>query len=159
ALTPPDQFTYFATIAGVSPNGGPTTGGTSVTITGAGFAGATAVQFGSTNATTFTVNSDTQITAISPSGSAGAVDVRVTIAGNSISPIVLADRFTYVAVPGVSSVTPSVGPALGGTTVIITGSNFTGATAVQFGAANALSFTVNSANQITAVSPAGAGAV
>ena len=41
----------------------------------------------------------------------------------------------------------------------ITGTNFTGATAVKFGATNAASFTVNSATSITATSPAGSGTV
>jgi hypothetical protein len=38
-------------------------------------------------------------------------------------------------------------------TVVITGTNFTGATAVRFGAVPATSFTVESATQITAISP------
>jgi hypothetical protein len=67
-----------------------------VTITGHDFSGATAVSFGGTPAQTFTVNSDTSITATAPAGSAGAVDVRVTTAGGQ-SPVSAADRFTYVA--------------------------------------------------------------
>ncbi|HXQ89908.1 MAG TPA: IPT/TIG domain-containing protein, partial [Acidimicrobiales bacterium] len=52
------------------------------------------------------------------------------------------------------------GPAAGGTTVIVTGTNFTGASAVTFGPGKpAKSFTVNSATQITAVSPPGSGTV
>jgi hypothetical protein len=56
-------------------------------------------------------------------------------------------------------VSPSQGPSAGGTTVVLTGTDFTGATAVSFGATPATSFTVNSATQITAVTPAGTGAV
>ena len=41
----------------------------------------------------------------------------------------------------------------------VTGTNFTGATAVRFGASNATEVTVNSATMITAKSPAGAGVV
>jgi hypothetical protein len=52
-------------ITGLDPNSGPAAGGTTVTITGRNFTGATAVRFGATNAT-FTVDSDTQITAVSP---------------------------------------------------------------------------------------------
>ena len=48
------------TVTNVNPNTGPTSGGTSVTITGTNFSGATAVSFGSNAAASFTVNSATQ---------------------------------------------------------------------------------------------------
>jgi hypothetical protein len=60
-----------------------------------------------------------------------------------------------IGVPKVSGVTPSSGPASGGITVTITGTNFTGATRVAFGSTAATSFTVVSATQINAVEPAG----
>jgi len=47
------------------------------------------------------------------------------------------------------------GISAGGTAVTIFGTNFTGASAVQFGAVNATSYTVVSPTHITAVSPAG----
>jgi subtilisin-like proprotein convertase family protein len=56
--------------------------------------------------------------------------------------------------PTVTSYTPAGGPA--GTTVVITGTNLTGATSVTFGGIPAASYTVNSPTQITAVVPAGA---
>ncbi len=59
-----------------------------------------------------------------------------------------------VATPTVAGVSPSSGPSMGGTTVTITGSNLTGATAVYFGAVPATSFTVKWDSQITATSPA-----
>ncbi|WP_369125177.1 IPT/TIG domain-containing protein, partial [Cryobacterium sp. RTS3] len=58
-----------------------------------------------------------------------------------------------------SSLGTSTGPATGGTSVVITGTNFTGATAVKFGLSNASGFTVNSATQITATAPSGSGTV
>ena len=73
---------------------GPATGGTSVTITGADFTGATAVDFGGGPATSFQVNSDSTITAIDPSGSVGTVAVTVTGPGG-VSPATTADEFTY----------------------------------------------------------------
>jgi len=57
--------------------------------------------------------------------------------------------------PTISAVSPVNGCTTGGTSVVITGTNFTGASAVTFGGTNATSFTVNSATQITAVVPAG----
>ena len=60
-------------VTGLSPAFGPLAGGTSVTITGTGFTEVSGVTFGSIPATSFTVNSDTSITATSPvAGSSGA---------------------------------------------------------------------------------------
>jgi hypothetical protein len=65
-----------------------------VTINGTGFTGATAVDFGTTPATSFTVNSaGTQITAVDPAGT-GKVDVTVT-GPFGTSPTTAADQFTY----------------------------------------------------------------
>jgi hypothetical protein len=61
--------------------------------------------------------------------------------------------------PAVTGVAPASGPAAGGTTVTITGTNFTGATSVSFGGVAAAGFTVISATSMTATSPAGAGMV
>jgi len=155
-----DQYTYVAApaVTSISPTAGPATGGATITISGTGFTGATAVTFGATAATGFTVNSATQITATAPSGVAGTVDVRVTTAGGT-SATSAADQFTYVGAPIVSGISPTFGPAGGGASVTITGSNFSGTTAVTFGATAATGFTVNSATQITATAPAGTGTV
>ena len=82
-------------VSSLEPGSGPVAGGTSVKITGTDFNAASAVKFGSTPATGFTVESDTQITAIAPrNAKVGAVDVTVTtLAGTS--PTVRADRFLY----------------------------------------------------------------
>jgi hypothetical protein len=60
--------------------------------------------------------------------------------------------------PGITAIGPASGPAAGGTTVVISGHDLTGATAVGFGSTPAASFSVDSETQITAHSPAvGAG--
>lgn len=74
------------------------------------------------------------------------------------SPAFAADGFTYTAaIPIINALNPNTGPV--GTTVQILGSNFTGATAVDFGSVAATSFSVSNANEITAVAPAGTGTV
>jgi uncharacterized protein YhjY with autotransporter beta-barrel domain len=146
------------TITGVSPASGPTAGGTSVTITGTGFTGVTALKFGANNGVGVTVVNSTTMTATSPAGSAGTVNVTVTATGGT-SATGAANQFTYIPAPTVTSISPTAGPSAGGTTVTITGTGFTGATAVTFGATAATGFTVNSATQITATAPAGTGTV
>ncbi|MFC4820099.1 IPT/TIG domain-containing protein [Dokdonella ginsengisoli] len=154
-----NAYTYVAApaITGVSPVQGPTAGGTSVTITGANFGGATAVSFGGTPAGAFTVNSATQITATAPAHAAGAVAIAVTTIGGSGS---AANAYTYVPVPTVAGVSPAEGPLAGGSSVTIAGADLGGATSVTFGGTPAASFTVTNASAIVAITPAhAAGAV
>jgi predicted outer membrane repeat protein len=154
-----DAYTYVAapTVANVAPTQGPAAGGTSVVITGTNLSGATSVTFGGTAAAAFTVDSATQITATTPAHAAGAVAVAVTTPGGSGSK---ANAYTYVAAPTVTGVSPTQGPAAGGASVVITGTDLSGATSVTFGGTAATAFTVDSATQITATTPAhAAGAV
>lgn len=147
-----DQFDYTPTVSRVAPSSGPATGGTAVTISGSGFANATAVSFGGVPATSFSIGSDGVITALAPPGTGGTFDVTVTSPGgtSATSP---SDRFSYT--PVVGAVAPGDGPALGGTWVTISGAGFTGATAVDFGGVAALAYSVGSDGQITAESPPG----
>jgi hypothetical protein len=125
-----DQFTYVSnppTISAIEPKHGPAVGGTPVTITGTGFTGASAVTFGSTAATSFTVNSDTSITAVSPPGvpgyPTGKVIVTVTTpGGTSEHKIAGVGEFAYD--PTITGIEPNSGPAAGGTLVTIHGEGF-----------------------------------
>ena len=136
------------TISSFTPSSGAI--GSSVVITGTDFTGATAVKFNGTNATSFTVNSATQITATVPSGSTtGTIEI-TTSAGSGTS----TSSYTVIPPPTISSFTPSSAGV--GSSVVITGTDFTAATAVKFNGTNATSFTVNSATQITATVPSGA---
>ena len=69
------------------------------------------------------------------------------------------ERRTLLSLPTLTGLSPSVGPAAGGTLVTITGTSFTGATTVDFGPTAATDLTVVSATKITADSPAGTGFV
>ena len=82
------------TVTGMNSTSGSTAGGDTVVISGSGFTGATDVGFGATNAASVSVDSDNQITAVSPAGT-GTVDVTV-ITPNGTSAINLADQFTYI---------------------------------------------------------------
>ncbi len=63
-------------------------------------------------------------------------------------------RLTWGSAPRVTSLTPLSGPSAGGTAVTLTGTGFTGTTAVSFGSQPANSFTVSSDTQIVATAPA-----
>jgi hypothetical protein len=162
ATSPADQFTYDTApaVTSLSPNSGPDTGGTTVTINGTGFdtVGVTTVTFGGVVATNVLCSTTTSCSATSPAGT-GTVDVIVTDAGGS-STVVPADQFTYVAVttPTITGVAPSSGSIAGGTVVAITGTNFdtVGANTVTFGANTATNVSCASATSCTATSPAGA---
>jgi hypothetical protein len=160
-----DQFTSVApppapapTVTSISPTSGPTAGGTTVTVKGTGFSGATQVHFGTVPASSFSVSSSTKITAVAPAGAAGSVDVLVSVPSGT-SAAWSADQFTYVAPPptpppAVTSISPTSGPSTGGTSVTIRGTGFGGATQVLFGTVPASSFSVGSSTRITAVAPA-----
>jgi hypothetical protein len=107
--------TLAPTVTGVSPSTGTVNGGTTVTITGSDFTGATAVDFGDGVAPAFHVDSSTQITATSPPGS-GSVEVVVTTPGGTSTPNPPADQFTYLPEPTIATNIDQAGPlALGDT--------------------------------------------
>jgi hypothetical protein len=139
-------------LTGISPEAGPAAGGETVTIAGRELEGATSVKFGSNAAKSFTVNSSESITAVSPAGT-GTVSVFVTTPGGT-NPA--GTHFAFLAVPTLARITPSTGPAAGGTTVKIFGSGFDAASTVSFGTIAAASVTYHSEAELTAVSPPGA---
>lgn len=122
--------------------------GTTVTINGANFTGATAVSFGGIPAASFTVVNQGVITAVVGAGASGDISITTPIGSCQKG------TFTYVPAPQVTSFTPLI--AASGQTVTITGTNFTATTAVTFGGTAAASFNVVDANTITAVIGTGA---
>ena len=141
-------------VTGLAPAQGPAAGGAVVTLAGSGFTTGSTVHFGAALATGVTVASSSQLTATAPAGSPGVVDVTVTNPSGT-SATNASDRFTYVAGPVVTAVTPGYGPASFPTTVVLKGSHFTGALTVLFGDVPAMSFAVVSDSVINATSPGG----
>jgi alpha-tubulin suppressor-like RCC1 family protein len=141
-------------IESLTPEAGPKAGGTTVTITGSDFSEATAVRFGTADAPSFSIDSPTQITAVTPAG-AGEVEPQViTPAGASPRWI----EFTYVPRPTVEKISPHKGPASGGTTVKISANGYGGSfgkiKAVKFGPLEA-AFKFDSHGNLSAISPPG----
>lgn len=137
-------FTVYGvpTVTSFTPGSGAV--GVTVAITGTNFEAITNVRFNGVNSS-YTVNSNTSISAIVPAGATtGAITV-VNGSGTGIS----GTNFTVLQLPTITTFTPSSGGI--GTSVVITGTNFTGASAVTFNGTPAASFVVNSSTQITAV--------
>ena len=129
----------------------PTSGaaGTSVTIKGSNFSGATAVKFNTTSAQTFTVDSSKQVTAVVAAGTTSG-KVSVTTPGGTASSTGKFKITTPPAppTPQITSFTPTTSAALA--PVVINGAGFTGATGVSFNGTPAQSYTVLSDTQIKA---------
>lgn len=94
------------TIAGVSPNSGPTDGGTSVTVTGNNFRSGAQVQFGDIAAASVQIVNPTQLQAVAPAEPGGVVDV--TVQNSDGQAASAANVFTFT---NAGSGTPPVVPA------------------------------------------------
>jgi hypothetical protein len=136
-------------ITGFNPTSG--SAGTQVTITGSKLTGATALKFNGTSDPSFSVDSDTQITAHVPAG-ATTGPICATVSG---SPVCSSSSFVVPQPPQVTGFSPGSGPP--GTQVTVSGVNFTGATTVAFNGTSDPTFHVDSDTQITAHIPSGAG--
>ena len=141
------NFTYNSaapTVSAVSPNSGPTAGGTAITITGTNFVSGAKVEIGQGSgagptaiaATSVTVVSPTEITAVTGGrAKPGTFNLYVTTTTGGVSTASSADNFTYVRtpVPTVSAVSPNSGPGTGGTPITITGTGFVSGATVSIG--------------------------
>jgi hypothetical protein len=121
--------------------------GTTIDIQGVNLGGASSVSFNGT-AASFTINSDSEIQATIPSGATPGPITVTTPNGTATS----SSSFTVDA-PSIDSFAPT--SALVGGSVVITGSNFAGATSVEFNGTPA-TFTVSSNWEIYASVPSGA---
>jgi alpha-tubulin suppressor-like RCC1 family protein len=98
AISSVDHFKFVPTVTGLSPSAGSAAGGTSVSVTGTGFAvgtSATRFKFGATLATSVNCSSSTTCTVVSPAHAAGTVDVKATVNKVASAKSRPADQFTY----------------------------------------------------------------
>ena len=122
---------------------GTASAGSTVTIKGIGFTGATGVSFGGVAAGSYTVVNDSTISAVVGSGASGSVGVVTGGGKDSLG------GFVYISAPVISSFYPVV--ATSGDAITINGNGFLGVTTVSFGGVAAVSFNIISDKKIIAV--------
>jgi hypothetical protein len=163
--------TVSSALTGAGIDGAPDTGGTPITITGAGFEQAVGPIGFIDNVSSFsvgtqyvyTVDSDTSISTETVAQNPAAVDVEVcTVTGCSYNPP--ADIFLLYPPgnPKVVSISPKSGSAAGGTVVTISGQNLGCVTGVFFGTVAATTFSnvealldCGSTSQVLVIAPPG----
>ncbi|MFF4281615.1 IPT/TIG domain-containing protein [Streptomyces kronopolitis] len=111
-------YTYAAapSVTGVSPSAGPTSGGSTLVVTGTGLAGVTGVTLGGVPATSFRAYSDTLLVVVTPAGAPGPAALTVTTPGGSVT---VPAAFDYMA-PSATEVTSDPDPSLVGQPVTFT---------------------------------------
>ena len=141
------------TVSSVSPRNGPLKGGQIVLIKGKNFTGTTAVKFDTTDATNYSVMSDTEIVATVPDkATAGAVvNINVTNGDGTNSSGATYEYFS----PTITKISPAYADDASSATITITGKGLSTATAsdVLFGSDAALAVWVISDTQIVATTP------
>jgi len=136
-------FTYLTVpvqpppiVSAVSPGSGPSSGNTLVTISGTGFTSGASVTIGGVAGLSVVVVSGTTITAITPGGVAGPVDVTVSNFDRQVSTLV--GGFAYVAPPPVvTAINVRGSPQAGGGLLLFAGSGLGNTVSVTFGGAPA----------------------
>ena len=155
------EVTSVPTVSAVSPNTGPTSGGTAITITGTGFVTGATVKIGQGSgagptaiaATNVKIASPTEITAVTGGGAkAGTWNLFVVTSGGT-SVANSGDDFTYNPVPTVSAVSPNTGPTSGGTAITITGTGFVTGATVKIGQGSGAGPTAIAATNVKVASP------
>jgi hypothetical protein len=145
-------------ITSITPVSGPIAGGTTITINGSGFVSGTTASVGGTAATGITLVSETQLTAVTPSGVAGPVDV--VVSGPTALMATAVNGFTYLSGPApnptITRVDPTSGSAAGGTVITLTGSGFQTGVTVTLGGTLSGTVTLLTGGSLTFVAPAGA---
>ena len=154
-ITIPGGFSYSTTplsVNAITPNQGPTTGGTPIVLTGTGFELVTNVTIGGSSVSDLVIQSPTTLLATTPPGTQGPRDLVVTTLWSQAS---VTAAFTYFRAPTITAISPNTGLPLGGTPITISGTNLLGTTSVTVGGVPATSVTVLSANTVRAITPAG----
>ncbi|MFT7624101.1 MAG: hypothetical protein ACI9WU_003287 [Myxococcota bacterium] len=135
----------------MAPGHGPVAGGNSVTLTVGGLvlSETPLVSFGAGGATVTHMTADSLVVEAPPGPGAGAVTVTIATTPT------LTTSYTYVILPQIESVSPSVGPVDGGDSVTLSGPGVVGAQAVWIGALQAQITATEGSDELQLTTPPG----
>jgi len=159
----PLTFTYQAapvvapTLTSLTPAEGPAGGGTDVTIVGTGFTGDSTVTVGTTTGIVpLSVSTDgTSLVFTTPAGAVGQADVSVTTPAGTSGTLPFTYQAAPVGAPVLATLSPTSGPAGGGTTVTVTGTGFTPGSTVSVDGSAPITPVINGAGtSLTFTTPA-----
>lgn len=142
----------------VSPGVGATTGGTVLTLEGTGFTANSQVVVGNTVSPQVTWISEAMLTAVTPPGNPGLVNVSVS--RPDLSQATAFNAFAYQRPetlgqgPRITAITPAIGPMTGDSLVLVEGSQFVGPATVYFGANQATFVRVLDSTRVVVRTPA-----
>ena len=155
SVTKTNGFTYnpFPTATSISPTNGKASGGTTITITGTGFVTGATVSIGGTACTTPTVTNSTTMTCVTPVKT-GNTTYNVVVTNADTQSVTLTSAYTANLGPTVTSVSPTSGTMVGGTTITLTGTNFISGATITVGGTTCTSPTWISSTSMTCVTPA-----
>ncbi len=155
----PGAYSYYdatgmnpPVVTSAQPGLGSTFGGDQVTVSGDLFSSGARVFICDRPATVLSLSGDDTLTVLTPPNTPGACTIAV-VNSNGLTGQ-RAQLFEYTSpTPEVTTVTPSVGPIVGGLDVVIQGSNFVPGATVRFGNATATSVVVSDPNTLACRTP------
>ena len=139
-------------IIAVSPERGPSSGGTEILVIGLGFTVDTDVYIGGVLCDSIDFVDETKLICFTPENPPGVYDVKAL---NEEEEASRAGGFTYVAPVGIDRIEPGRGPVSGGMPATLYGEGFTDVTQVSIGGRLALGIQVIDDDEIRLVTPAG----
>ncbi len=158
--TLPLAFTYAdpVQLTAIEPESGHWLGGERITVYGSGFSEDAVVLVGGRPALKVAHIDDGTLSAVTPEGLPGRVDVHVST-GEGVGRLQSGYEYLGAALPeasaNIAAVTPGHGPVAGGTVITLSGSGFKSGAAVRVGALAATNVSVESGTRITAKTPIG----
>jgi len=138
-------------ITSVSPIGGPTAGGGTLTITGTDLEGTMTVMMSAMLCNPVVVVSPTELTCTIPMNVLGGTVPVMVLSPNGTD--ALSNAYTYGPAPTITSVSPTSGSVAGGGTLTINGTNLTGTSSITVAGFECASVVNVSISQVTCTIP------